>query len=336
MILRRRLITIPRSIAFFVLTTVLLPVLFVVAAVVDAARAAVRRRPWMATRMLAFGWVFQAVEIWGLLRFAGHWLGAGFGARRRWMVDRAWLVQAWWARTLFGAVRRLFRLDVTVEGEDLTTPGPIIAMFRHASIIDNLLPAYLLTDRHGLRLRWLIKRELLGVPSLDVGGTRLPNHFVDRSGTDPRTELRSIGILAADLGTSEGVLIFPEGTRFTEKRRQRALNSLAERDPRLHARAERLRHLLPPRLGGPLTLLDTGYDVVFCAHEGLGGFAKVKDLWSGALVGGTIKIRFWRVAAADIPHGRRQRIDWLFDRWEALDQWISDTKASGAVTLPAT
>ena len=326
----------PRSLFFFVLLTALLPVLLVVGAAVDLVRAVALGRPWMAVRLIAFGWIFLAVEIWSLTRFFGHWVLSGFGARRTWLVGKAWPVQAWWARALFGSVQRLFDLELVVERADDATPGPIIAMFRHASIIDNLLPALLLSDQRGLKLRWIIKKELLGVPSLDVGGTRLPNHFVDRASSDPRAEIRAIRALGADLGPDEGVLIFAEGTRFTEKRRERALTELAARDPALYERAKRLRHLLPPRLGGPLTLLDTGYDVVFCAHEGLGGFAKVSDMWSGALIGQKITVRFWRIPAAEVPSGRKQRTTWLFDQWEVLDQWIDSVKREAAVTLPAT
>lgn len=334
-IVRRRFVTIPRSVATFLVVTVLLPILLAAGAAVDLVRAVLFRRPWMAVRLIAFGWIFLAVETWSLLRLVGHWVMSGFGARREWLVTRAWPVQAWWARVLFVSVQRLFNLDLVVEDADDALPGPIIAMFRHASIIDNLLPAVLLSDQRGLKLRWLIKKELLAVPSLDAGGTRLPNHFVDRSSTDPRAEIRAIRSLAEDLSPDEGVLIFAEGTRFTESRKARALAELAKRDPDLHLRAQRLRHLLPPRLGGPLTLLDTGYDVVFCAHEGLGGFAKVKDMWSGALIGQKITVRFWRIAAAEIPTGRKQRAAWLFDQWLALDDWIESVKSAAAVTLPA-
>jgi 1-acyl-sn-glycerol-3-phosphate acyltransferase len=332
---RRRLISIPRSLLLFVATTALLPVLLIGGVAVDTIRWAVHRRPWMSLRLIAFGWIFLAAEAWGLARFLGHWVLSGFGSRREWLVAKAWPVQTWWARTLLTSVRRLFRLTLRVEDAAWARPGPIIAMFRHASIVDNLLPAVLLTHGQGLRLRWIIKRELLWVPALDVGGTRLPNYFVDRDSSDPRTEIRRIRALAADLGKDEGVLIYPEGTRFTERRRTRALAALEQRDPELFARARRLRHLLPPRIGGPLTLLDTGYDVVMCGHEGLGGFAKIRDIWSGALVGRTINVKFWRFGASEIPPNRRERIAWLFDQWAQVDAWIEATKdAARSLTPP--
>lgn len=334
-ILKRRLVTIPRSFVLLVVSTALLPVLISGGVVVDVVRWVVHRRPWMSLRLIAFGWVFLAAEVWGLLRFFGHWVASGFGAREEWLVAKAWPVQTWWARTLFASVCRLFRLTLRVEGVERARPGPIIAMFRHASIVDNLLPAVLLTHGQGLKLRWIIKRELLAVPALDVGGTRLPNYFVDRDSADPRAEIRRIRALAAGLGADEGVLIYPEGTRFTEARRTRALASLEKRDPDLFEHARRLRNVLPPRIGGPLTLLDSGYDVLMCAHEGLGGFAKIRDIWSGALVGRTINVRFWRFGAAEIPTSRKDRIGWLFDQWSRVDAWIDATKdAARSLTPP--
>lgn len=333
-IVRRRLVTIPRSFLLFAATTALLPLLLIGGTVVDVIRWAVFRRPWMSLRLIAFGWVYLAAETWGLVRFFGHWVLSGFGSRREWLVAKAWPVQTWWARTLFASVRRLFRLTVRVEGAERARPGPIIAMFRHASIVDNLLPAVLLTYGQGLKLRWIIKRELLSVPALDVGGTRLPNYFVDRDSADPRTEIRRIRSLASDLTDQEGVLIYPEGTRFTEARRTRVLAALEERDPELYARARRLRHVLPPRIGGPLTLLDSGYDVVMCAHEGLGGFAKIRDIWSGALVGRTINVKFWRFGADDIPTARSERIAWLFDQWARVDAWIDATQEAARSLTP--
>jgi hypothetical protein len=123
------------------------------------------------------------------------------------------------------------------------------------------------------------------------------------------------------------VLIYPEGTRFTEHKRRLALEKLAAGDPSALAAAERYRHVLPPRLGGPLALLDghTPADVVFFAHCGLDGFAEIRDLWRGTLVGRTVRARLWRVPRAEIPAEPAARIAWLRDRWAELDAWVGRT-----------
>ena len=324
--LKRRLVTVPRDTLLLLALTVLFPVLLIGTVLVDVVRFVFTRKPWVATRLLIVGWMFFFTQMIGLLRFLGTWITSGFGANRTRLIEKAWPVQAWWARSLFNTIRRVFRVDVEVEGEDNIPPGPIIAMFRHASIVDNLLPVVYVTDRHHINLRWVIKKELLTLPSLDIGGNRLPNYFVDRSAKDSRAEVRRIRALADDLGRDEGVLIFPEGTRFTESKRTRALDRLAEGKQALYERAKALRNLLPPRIGGPMILLDAGTDVLFCGHEGFGGFAHIRDIWAGGLVGRKVSIRFWRVAASEVPSERSARIDWLFDQWQMIDDWVGSKR----------
>jgi hypothetical protein len=43
-------------------------------------------------------------------------------------------------------------------------------------------------------------------------------------------------------------------------------------------------------------------------------------------VGKQIRVRFWRVPYAEIPTGRDARIDWLFDHWARIDDWIEASK----------
>ena len=323
-VIRRRLVTIPRSILIVIAMIALAPIVIPVAVLIDALRWLATRKPAITLRMLAFGFVFFGVEVVGLVRLTMSWISAGFGRDRAKMRDDAWPIQVWWANSLLGAVRRLFRIELSISGQDSVAPGPVIAMFRHASIVDNLLPAVLLTAERGIRLRWIVKRELLTLPSLDVAGKRLPNYFVDRNSTDPRGELRRIRALAADLTSRDGVLIYPEGTRYTPGRFAKAIARLEESNDSMLERARELRHVMPPRPGGTLTLLDSGADVVVGAHQGLEGFAKLGDLWSGAMVGKTISVRLTRISAATIPGGRRERAEWLYDVWADIDSWIEE------------
>src|SRR3712207_5594806 len=119
--------------------------------------------------------------------------------------------------------------------------------------------------------------------------------------------------LVHELGRGEVILVYPEGTRFTEQKLARAKEVVAERRPDLAPLAGRLQNVLPPRLGGPLALLEEarGTDVVFCAHVGLDGFEYISDIWRGGLVGQTIRVTFWRVPAADVPAGEDAMTEWL-------------------------
>ena len=176
-------------------------------------------------------------------------------------------------------------------------PGPVVIMIRHASIIDNLLPDSLIAREHGLGLRYVIKRELQMIPTIDIAGRWVPTNFVRRASGDTEGEVERLRLLAHDLGPDEGILIYPEGTRHTVAKLPRAKEKIAASQPDIAPLADRLQNLLPPRLGGPLALLEEaeGIDVVFCAHVGFDGFEKVSDVWSGALVGETIRVRFWRL-----------------------------------------
>jgi len=318
----RRLRTVPTHLLLFVLVTVLSPLWLVVGLVIDAARWVAVRRHGMAVRMFAFGWWYLFVGTWCLARLIGHWLVAGFGHNEASMREGSYRLQVWWARMLFGAVRRIFRLTVSVEGLEQVAPGPIIVMMRHASIVDTLLPNVFVTGRAGIRLRYVLKRELLADPTLDIAGNRLINHFVDRSG-DAAVEVKAVAALTEGLTDREGVIIYPEGTRFTEERRSRIIAGLGERDRGLAERARRFRRVLPPRPGGSAALLETGYDVVIAAHTGLEPLATIPDAWSGRIVGSNLRIRFERFDGASIPQTRRGRIDWLFDRWEEVDAWVT-------------
>ena len=63
---------------------------------------------------------------------------------------------------------------------------------------------------------------------------------------------------------------------------------------------------------------------------GLDGFEKISDIWSGALVGTTVRIRFWRHPRAGVPDGERERIAWLYGVWLLLDDWVGEQQQRDA------
>jgi 1-acyl-sn-glycerol-3-phosphate acyltransferase len=213
-----------------------------------------------------------------------------------------------------------------VEGLDEAGPGPALVFIRHASVADGVLPDAFIGNAHGLGLRFVIKRELQALPTMDIGGRWVPTLFVRRQSADSAAEIAAVRRLAQDLGDDEAVLIYPEGTRFTPAKQARAQAQIAERRPDLAPLASALRHVLPPRLGGPLQLLDAapGVDVVIFGHVGLDALVRVSDVWAGRLVGATVRMRFWRHPASTIPAGDRERAEWLYARWTELDHWVGE------------
>lgn len=319
----RRLKTVPLAFVGLVLATALLPVLLVGAFFVDLFRWAFRRKTWMAMRLVLFLWIYLLIDVAGILGLFGIWLGCGFGHDRERMVDWTWHFQQLWIGWFFGIVRVLLGLKVEVEGEECLRPGPVIVFIRHASIVDNLLPSVFIAARERIHLRYVLKRELLSEPCLDIAGQRLPNYFVRRD-TGEEIERRRVQALAEGMGPEDGFLLYPEGTRFTPERRDRALEKIAERDPARARRLARIEYLLPPKAGGVLAVLDgaPGTDVVMMAHQGFDGMRLISDIWDGELAGRVIRMRFTRIPASEIPAGRDERVEWLDNVWLEMDDWI--------------
>lgn len=171
----------------------------------------------LARAVLVVSW-YLWMEALGVLAAGALWLARPWlGAER---FERAsFRLQCRWASALFGGARRLLGMRVETSGEEALGPGPILLLLRHASVADTLLPAALVSSRTGRRLRYVMKRELLWDPCLDVVGQRLPNAFV-RRGTGDAAETARVRELARDLGPDEGVLLYPEGTRWTPARRR--------------------------------------------------------------------------------------------------------------------
>jgi len=280
------------------------------------------------TRCLLFALVYLACEVGGLVASVALWVARPLWSREQWLA-RHYALQTAWAGTLFRAASRLFGFRTEITGDHAIGGGPLLVFIRHASVADTLLPAVFLTGRQGLRLRYVLKRELLWDPCLDVVGQRLPNLFVRRDGADTAGEVAAVRALAAQLAPTEGVLVYPEGTRFTPRKHARRLAEIAARDEERHERVSTLRRVLPPRLGGPLALLDAcpEADVLVVAHTGFEGIETFGDTWTGSLIGRRVRVALWRVPRATIPDSDGGRARWLDDLWGGVDAWVVDHEA---------
>jgi hypothetical protein len=120
-------------------------------------------------------------------------------------------------------------------------------------------------------------------------------------------------------------VLFPEGRNFTAHRR---LSSIARlEDIGDHAAAERareMRHVLMPRIGGAAAAVAAaeGAEVIFVAHTGLEDLSSFVDLWRGTPMDASIRVKLWRVGAADVPHDDHEAAAWLLARWRRIDAWI--------------
>jgi 1-acyl-sn-glycerol-3-phosphate acyltransferase len=315
--------------------TLLAPLLAFGAIGVDLALWLRRRKPWMAVRLLAMLWWFLVGELYGLVGLLAIWtLSRGRDSARR--RERVYSLKRRWLGSHLAGIRTLFGLRFEVEGLELAGPGPVLVMIRHASIIDNALPDAIIGRAHGIGFRFVIKRELQMLPTIDIGGRWVPTLFVRRDSGDTAAELERLRELTIDMSARDGLLIYPEGTRATPEKLARAKAIIAERQPEIAPLADRLQNLLPPRLGGSIALLEgaPAADVVIFGHVGLDGFEYISDIWSGGLVGSTVRLKFWRFAAATVPRDRDELVRWLYARWQELDDWVGEARGGAPGVAP--
>ena len=113
-----------------------------------------------------------------------------------------------------------------------------------------------------------------------------------------------------------------------------AVAKIAERDPGLAQRADRIQHLLPPKVGGVLAILEGApdADILVIGHTGFDGLRRMSEIWDGVLVGREIRVRIRRIPRADVPLDADGRVAWLFDTWLELDGWIGAQLGARAVS----
>lgn len=327
---RRRVVSIPAVILAALLLLVLAPIWLPLTLIVDLVTAP-RRLPRTRLVLFALCWAWLetaalgvCLVLWVTRRPLGSW----------------YTLQRWWAARLIGSLRVVCGFRMDVEGAGATLPGPVVVFGRHASLADSIASLFVIAPDAKTRPHYVLKRELLSDPCLDIAGNIIPNHFLDRGATDSGPELASLTALATGMGAEDVAVIFPEGTRANPKKRARALEKIGERDP---ARAERLRglrHLLPPRPAGGAALLAGApdADVVILGHIGFEGL----DTFGGILrvLPRKPPVKMWlrRIPRAEIPADDAAYTAWLDDAWLRLDDEVDAAlraEAGDAAVAPA-
>lgn len=306
----RRLRTVPGLVVAAFALTILLPVWLPLAAVADAVRGRFRLPT---VRLLAFGLCWSWLETIGVTAAGLLWL-----ARRTHDQRVHFGLQRWWAARLMDALRLTTGVRIEAAEASCLSPGPAIMLCRHASLADSLVSAWVVTSGARMNPRYVLKKELLFDPCLDIVGNRLPNHFLDREAADSALELAQLRELSAGLRADEIAIIFPEGTRAAPTKRVRAMEKIEAKDPERAARLADLQHLLPPRPAGTLALLEgcPEADVVIAWHIGFDGL----DTFGGILRHlarrpRPVQFHARRVPRAEVPSGD------AFTRW-LDDQWV--------------
>lgn len=329
----RRLVVAPAVIGLTVLVWVTLPLWLIVAAALSPVVARVLPGKWRALRV---GWVailYLTCESLLLVVLLGLWLASGFG----WRIRSPYfagihydLVQGVLV-VFFREARRVLHLRVVTQGPapDQHPDTPILVCCRHAGPGDSFTLMYALMHWYRREPRVVLKDTLAWDPAIDVLLRRIPARFISpnpRAGEDVEAQ---ISTLASQLDSNDAFVIFPEGGNFTPQRRERAIASLRRLGlERMAVRAEQMTHVLAPRPGGFLAALDAApeADVVMVAHTGLDHLVTVADVWREVPIDKQITMRWWEVPRGEIPEGREERIEWLFEWWARIDAWIAENR----------
>ena len=328
----RRLVLAPAVIGLTVLVWVTLP-LWLILAALSPVVARVLPGMW---RVLRVGWVailYLTCESLLLVVLFGLWLASGFG----WRIRSPYfagihydLVQGVLV-VFFREARRVLRLQVVTDGPapDQHPDTPILVCCRHAGPGDSFTLMYALMHWYRREPRVVLKDTLAWDPAIDVLLRRIPARFISsepREGEDIETQ---ISALASQLDDNDAFVIFPEGGNFTPQRRERAIAKLRSLGlERMAVRAEAMIHVIAPRPGGFLAALDAApeADVVMVAHTGLDHLLTIGDVWRELPVDKRITMRWWEVPREEIPAGREERIEWLFEWWARIDAWIAENR----------
>lgn len=289
------------------------------------------RKPLVITRFAIFFLWFLTCELLGVIASLLAWLFTAGGLARQTFFRLNFALQRAWGGALFWGIVRIFNIQLRITGAQALSPGNLVVLARHVSSADSLLPTVLISRVYKTHLRFVMKDSLLWDPCLDIVGNRLPNSFIKR-GKETRTQaVEQIHQLFDQLGEQEGVVLFPEGTRFTVSKREKILQRLKESgEDEAYSQGSALKNVLPPRRAGALAALNSnpGADVVFLAHTGLETVHDLQGLSSGSLVGKTIQINLWRIPFKEIPTTDEARMQWLWQQWSNIDQWIQQHSES--------
>jgi 1-acyl-sn-glycerol-3-phosphate acyltransferase len=312
------------ALTLFVLTT--MPLWLMLAAALSPLMPG-RLRPMRVLWLFVLVLVLDSVA---LVAMFGLWLASGFGVgvRSKPFEYLHYQLIGWYLRVLYREAVRVLRLTVQVEGPppDEYLDRPLLVFSRHAGPGDSFLLVNALVNWYAREPRIVLSDALQWDPAIDVVLNRLPTRFV--SGGGKHLESR-VGELATALDHNDAFVIFPEGGNFTERRRTAGIARLRKRGLEDAARrSEALRHVLAPRPGGVLAALAAApeADVVWVAHTGLDHLYTVADVWRALPLDRTMKMRWWRVPAVEVPRDQDAQIEWLYDWWARIDDWVADTR----------
>lgn len=323
----RRLLVAPLVLALCLALIALAPFALLLAAVVDLFIPG----NWRTVRMVTFGAFYLIMEVAGLVVLFLLWIRFGFGIQLD--SERAktahFAFMKLWLGLMYMGVSTMFGLRIRIEERPKPQPGPVLVFSRHAGPGNSLMLIGTMMIAYNRRPRTVMLAKLQWDPLFDTMGNRLPNRFIKHNKKDADRYVKAIGQLAEGLGAQDAFVLFPEGRDFTQRLRIRAIEYLREKGFDKHAdRATQMLNVLPPRHRGPSAAIASApeADVVFVAHSVLEEIGSFKELWRRIPLSDPIEGRYWRMPPSEVPDTEEDLIEWLYEWWERIDEWIDAHK----------
>lgn len=212
--------------------------------------------------------------------------------------------QAWWTAASFPLVCLILGLKIhwALPTRSVTSGRPLLVISNHQSSLDILILKMMLYKMGYADCRWVLKRQVFGVPVLGRSCKESGCAGIERSGQS--VDLRRIercAVLAGRDGAS--VILFPEGTRFSEARR-----------------AQGYANVLPPKSGGFAALRRSlpGFPVLSVTLRWDNGENRKTVFDAAAFVGRSVRVE--ASVHADLP---TDSVAWLSDEWRRKDSSFS-------------
>jgi len=322
--LKRRFITIPSLIIVTILLTLLMPVIIAVSFVVDL----FRRYSFSTIRTCISIWLFLWLELIFLFISGWVWIKYKFTSSQKEkdyaLTNRK--IQKNFCKIYIPFVLKIFRAKINFHGkEHLESCKPSVMFTRHVSLIDTFIPVFSLYSLSKNKWpRYVLKAELLNDPLFDVVGNRFPNVFIRRGKGLSETETTRILNLRNTMEENETLVIFPEGTRFTPKKRKKLIKHSQKNGKKdLFKYASSLKATLPPLTKGSMALLSESvkYDLVVLAHRGFENVVTIWDLFKGSLIDKTIDIMITKYSFEEIPKDEDEKKLFLMNIWKKVDNY---------------
>jgi hypothetical protein len=284
-------------------------------------------RRFRVLRFLGFATVYMLFEVVSILALLGLWVasGAGLGLRSARMQAAHFGYMRWWLERITRAATRFFRLRIQIEDPPARKPGPVLVFSRHAGPGNSLLLVGTIAIVYQRLPRIVMLAKIQWDPFFDIIGHRLPNRFIRHNPSERDRSLQAIAELAAGTPDQGAFVLFPEGRDFTHNLRVRAIAHLRKKGHEEEAdKAGLMKRMLPPRHGGVLAAVNAApdADVIFVAHTVLEDVGPFDELWRRIPFERPVAARYWRIPAAEVPREEEALIDWLYQWWARIDEWI--------------